>query len=74
LPHSFTEEIEKVMRQAGKTLNERLPHSFTEGIELPNSSEIKVFGNRLLNEEPRYNKEEKNKSTRGSLVILTPKS
>jgi hypothetical protein len=36
-----------------------LPHSFTEGIELPNSSEIKVFGNRLLNEEPRYNKEEK---------------
>jgi hypothetical protein len=51
LPHSFTEEIEKVMGQAG-TLNEYL------GIELPNSSEIQEPGNMLPNEEMSYNKEE----------------
>ena len=38
-------EIEKLMRQAGKTLKEY------PGIELPDSSEIKELGNRLLNEE-----------------------
>ncbi|XP_040248155.1 uncharacterized protein [Aegilops tauschii subsp. strangulata] len=45
-------EIEKLMRQAGKTLKEY------PGIELPDSSEIKELGNRLLNEEINYNKEE----------------
>ncbi|KAK1668043.1 hypothetical protein QYE76_056202 [Lolium multiflorum] len=45
-------EIEKLMRQAGKTLND-----YPE-IELPNSSEIKELGNRLVNEEMSYNKEE----------------
>jgi hypothetical protein len=45
-------EIQKLMKQAGKTLNEY------PGIELPNSSEINELGNRLLNEEMSYNKEE----------------
>jgi hypothetical protein len=52
LPHSFTEEIEKIMGQVGNTLNEYL------WIELPNSSEIQEPGNMLPNEEMSYNKEE----------------
>jgi hypothetical protein len=37
--HALVEIENKLMRQAGKTLNEYL------GIELPNSSEIKELGN-----------------------------
>ncbi|KAM0832093.1 hypothetical protein ACQ4PT_065114 [Festuca glaucescens] len=40
------------MREAGKTLKEY------PGIELPNSSGLKELGNRLLNEEMNYNKQE----------------
>ena len=45
-------EIEKLMIQAGRTLKEY------PGIELPESSEIKELGNKLLNEEINYNKEQ----------------
>ena len=45
-------EIEKLMRQPGQTLKEY------PGIELPNSTGLKELGNRLLNEELNYNKEE----------------
>ena len=45
-------EIEKLMRQAGRTLKE-YPR-----IELPETSEIKELGNKLLNEEINYNKEQ----------------
>jgi hypothetical protein len=45
-------EIEKIMREAGKTIKEY------PGIELPNSSGLKELGNRLLNEELNYNKQE----------------
>ena len=45
-------EIEKLMRQAGKILKEY------PGIELPDSSEIKELGNKILNEEINYNKEQ----------------
>jgi hypothetical protein len=47
-----SKEIEKLTKQAGKTLNEY------PGIELPDSSEIKELGNRLLNEDISYNQEE----------------
>jgi ATP-dependent DNA helicase PIF1 len=43
-------EMEKQMRQAGKTLKEY------PGIEMPNSSILKELENRLLNEEMNYNK------------------
>ena len=45
-------EVEKLMRQAGKTFNEY------PGIKLPNSSEIKELGNMLLNEEMSCNNDE----------------
>jgi hypothetical protein len=45
-------EIEKLLRDIGKTFREY------PGIELPNSASLKELGNRLLNEEMNYNKEE----------------
>lgn len=44
-------EIEKLMRQAGKTLEEY------PDIELPKCAELRELGNRLLNEEMSYDKD-----------------
>ncbi|KAM3367371.1 hypothetical protein ACQJBY_016147 [Aegilops geniculata] len=44
-------EIEKLMRQVGKSLKE-----YTE-IELPNAAELDELGNRLINEEVNYDME-----------------
>ncbi|XP_062206115.1 uncharacterized protein LOC133907990 [Phragmites australis] len=41
-------EIEKIMRQAGKSLKDY------SGIELPNADELEQLGNRLINEELNY--------------------
>ena len=45
-------EIEKLMRETGRTLKEY------PGIELPDSAGLKELGNRLLNEEMNYNKQD----------------
>jgi hypothetical protein len=45
-------EIEKLMRQAGKSLRDY------PDIELPNAAEIEELGNRLINEELNYDKDQ----------------
>lgn len=44
-------EIEKLMRQAGKSLKDY------PGIELPNANELQELGNRLINEEVTYDRD-----------------
>ncbi|XP_062227418.1 uncharacterized protein LOC133925540 [Phragmites australis] len=44
-------KIEKIMRQAGKSLKDY------SGIELPNADELEQLGNRLINEELNYDRD-----------------
>ena len=51
-------DIEKLMRQAGKTLKDY------PDIELPNATELEQLGNRMINEELSYDMETLKVSTK----------